>query len=70
MKYNINPGANQRITSKLIYSPRIKPEQVNRLYRLRQIESQPMTVHVQQAVEEYLNKKESLYNLGKENINE
>ena len=40
------------------YSPQIKGDLVRRLYQLKQIEKRPMTRLVNEAVTEYLEKKE------------
>jgi len=40
------------------YSPQIKGDLVKRLYQLKQIEKRPMTRLVNEAVIEYLEKKE------------
>ena len=40
------------------YSPKIKGDLVRRLYQLKQIEKRPMTRLVNEAVIEYLEKKE------------
>ena len=53
------------------YSPKIKPELVRRLYLLKHSDTKnkkPMTKHVNEAVEEYLIKKEKQN--GKENHND
>ena len=40
------------------YSPQIKGDLIRRLYQLKQIEKRPMTRLVNEAVTEYLEKKE------------
>lgn len=42
----------------MCYSPAIKGDLVRRLYQLKQIEKRPMTRMVNEAVTEYLEKKE------------
>jgi len=42
----------------MLYSPRIKGDLVRRLYQLKQKEKRPMTRLVNEAVIEYLEKKE------------
>lgn len=37
-----------------MYSPRIKDEQLRKLYQLKQVSNKPITQMVQEAIEEYL----------------
>lgn len=39
-----------------MYSPRIKDEQLRKLYQLKEVKKKPITQMVQEAIEEYLSK--------------
>lgn len=61
MENTINGLPSQINSKKKIYSPRIKPDKVYRLYRLKQLEKINMTVLVDIALELYLSNKESIH---------
>lgn len=42
-----------------MYSPKVREQQVRRLYLLKQTEKRPMTLLVSEAIEQYLLKKEN-----------
>jgi len=46
------------IRRKKMYSPRIKPELIQKLYKLAQVRKVPMTTIVNKIIEEYLEKKD------------
>lgn len=52
----------------MMYSPKIKEEHVRQLYRLKQIVKRPITHLANEAIEEYLNKIQSLKQEEKEAI--
>jgi predicted transcriptional regulator len=43
----------------MLYSPRLKGDLIRRLYQLKQKEKKPMTILVNEAVEQYLERKEN-----------
>ena len=64
------PAPYQFLKVKSMYSPKLRNDQIKKLYKLAKLKDKPMTILLRDAVDEYLKRelKDNLYPVSKEEI--